>query len=97
MVLEALAAGVPVVTSDYQALPEVVGAGGLVVPEGDQDALVRAIVEALDPERNAQLTERARARHEEAYSPDVVRRKLARCYERAVSEERAGDASSASE
>lgn len=40
--LEAMARGCPVVCSDRGALPEVVGAGGLVVPGADRDAEVLA-------------------------------------------------------
>ncbi|WP_245958539.1 glycosyltransferase [Microbacterium bovistercoris] len=46
--IEAMAAGVPVVSSDAGALPDVVGGAGLVVPHGDASALARALVEAHD-------------------------------------------------
>jgi len=41
--VEAMAAGVPVVTSDAGALPEVVGDAGIVVPAGDAAALHDAL------------------------------------------------------
>ncbi|WP_205696654.1 glycosyltransferase family 4 protein [Conexibacter sp. SYSU D00693] len=46
---EAMAAGVPVVASDVDGLPEVVtdGVDGFLVPVGDVDALARRTVEAL--------------------------------------------------
>jgi glycosyltransferase involved in cell wall biosynthesis len=40
---EAMACGLPCVGSDSGAIPEVLGPGGLVVPEGDADALARAL------------------------------------------------------
>ncbi|WP_134772038.1 glycosyltransferase [Ornithinimicrobium flavum] len=43
VVVEAMAAGVPVVASDSGALPEVVGEAGLLVPEGDPVALGEAL------------------------------------------------------
>ncbi|WP_433265312.1 glycosyltransferase family 4 protein [Actinosynnema sp. CS-041913] len=46
-VVEAMAAGVPVVHSDAPALVEVGGGAGLVVPRGDQPALVRALRSVL--------------------------------------------------
>jgi glycosyltransferase involved in cell wall biosynthesis len=45
-VLEAMACGTPVVSSDAASLPEVVGEAGLLVPPADEDRLVAAI-EAL--------------------------------------------------
>ncbi|MEV1128811.1 glycosyltransferase [Agromyces sp. NPDC049794] len=44
--VEAMACGVPVVSSDAGALPEVVGGAGVVVPAGDAAALADALVEA---------------------------------------------------
>ncbi|HEY6867860.1 MAG TPA: glycosyltransferase family 1 protein, partial [Candidatus Eisenbacteria bacterium] len=46
-VLEAMACGTPVVTSDRSSLPEVVGEAGLMVDPGDVEALARAIAEVL--------------------------------------------------
>jgi len=45
---EAMACGVPVISTTGGALPEVVGDAGMLVPPGDADALERAIVELLD-------------------------------------------------
>ncbi|MFK5633428.1 MULTISPECIES: glycosyltransferase [unclassified Ornithinimicrobium] len=44
VVVEAMAAGVPVVASDSGSLPEVVGDAGLLVPEGDPRALGEALL-----------------------------------------------------
>ncbi|OLT21854.1 group 1 glycosyl transferase [Ornithinimicrobium sp. CNJ-824] len=44
VVVEAMAAGVPVVASDSGALPDVVGEAGLLVPEGDPAALGEALL-----------------------------------------------------
>jgi glycosyltransferase involved in cell wall biosynthesis/GT2 family glycosyltransferase len=44
--IEAMACGIPVVSSDAGALPDVVGGAGIVVPHGDADALAAALVEA---------------------------------------------------
>ena len=72
--LEALGSGVPVVVSDYFALPEVLGDGqaGRVVPQDDPDALAEAVIELLDPEVNAVARAAARARYASTYSPEVV-------------------------
>ena len=49
--VEAMAAGVPVVSSDAGALPDVVGGAGIVVPAGDADALAAALLDAAGPRR----------------------------------------------
>ncbi|GAA1346859.1 glycosyltransferase family 4 protein [Saccharothrix algeriensis] len=57
-VVEAMAAGVPVVHSDAPALVEVGGGAGLVVPRGDRAALVSALRSVLG---DRGVAERARA------------------------------------
>jgi glycosyltransferase involved in cell wall biosynthesis len=53
---EAMACGVPVISTTGGALPEVVGDAGIVVPPGDEKALERAIVSLLDnPEKRERL------------------------------------------
>lgn len=52
--VEAMACGVPVVSSDAGALPDVVGGAGIVVPAGDAVALAAALAEAGGP-RSAEL------------------------------------------
>ncbi|WP_286311123.1 glycosyltransferase [Agromyces mangrovi Wang et al. 2018] len=47
--VEAMACGVPVVSSDAGALPDVVGGAGIVVPAGDAGALAGALVDAAGP------------------------------------------------
>lgn len=61
--LEAMLAGVPVVTTDAGPLPEVVGDGAALVGPGDVDALADAIVRlATDEHARAELIRRGRAR-----------------------------------
>jgi len=45
---EAMACGVPVISTTGGALPEVVGDAGMLVPPGDSDALARTIIDLLD-------------------------------------------------
>lgn len=59
VVEEALARGVPAIVSDSGALPERLGAGGLVVRAGDVAALHDALAEVIsDPELRARLHQR---------------------------------------
>ena len=65
-VLEAMACGTPVVTSNRSALPEVAGDAGVLVDPYDTEAISQAIAELLDSqERREDLSRRGldRARH----------------------------------
>jgi glycosyltransferase involved in cell wall biosynthesis len=54
MLIEAFAAGVPVIGSDSGEIPNVIGDAGLVVPEADEDAWVEALGGLLaNPARRA--------------------------------------------
>lgn len=61
--LEAMVAGVPVVTTTAGSLPEVVGDGAATVPVGDVDALAAELHSLVtDGPRAAELVDRGRAR-----------------------------------
>ena len=62
-VQEALSSGLPVVTSDAGAMPELIGDAGIVVGAGDRTAFVDAVHRAIANEAlRADLVQRARAR-----------------------------------
>ncbi len=68
-VVEALAAGVPVVATEVGAVPETVGDAGIVVPPGDAAALARAVARLLsDPGARPERGRARAARHH----PDAV-------------------------
>jgi len=79
MLVEAMACGVPVVGSDSGEIPHVIGGAGVVVREGDADALKTALdALVLDAARRTELSALGlkRARTEFAL-PVVARRHLA--------------------
>ena len=84
--IEAMAGGVPVVSSDSGALPDVVGGAGLVVAEGDATALREALVEAATVRRD-ELRERGSARAA-ACSWDAVADDYLALYESVLHERR---------
>ena len=82
---EAMACGVPVVSTDGGALPEVVGDAGVQVPARDAGALADAVVDLLDdPERRARLGRRGRERVVEQFDWERAARETARTYRQAL-------------
>ena len=82
--LEGMASGVPVVAYDNSSLPEVVGDGGLLVADGDIEALLAAVRRVLDePALGAELRERGVARAS-TFTWDAVAEAYAALYERAA-------------
>ncbi|MEM9254526.1 MAG: glycosyltransferase family 4 protein [Pseudomonadota bacterium] len=78
---EAMACGVPLVSTDGGALKEVVGDAGVLVPVKDVDALVVAIDDLLrDPVRRHALSTRAKARIEQHFCWHVCARQMADYY-----------------
>lgn len=79
IVIEANAAGVPVIASDSGELPHTVAAtgGGVVVPEGDVDALRAALKElAAVPERRRALGDAGRSGVAEHFTHGAVAARL---------------------
>lgn len=63
VLIEAMACGVPVIGSDSGEIPHVIGDAGLIVPEGDSDALRRSLLQLLqDDELRRELSRRGRDR-----------------------------------
>lgn len=70
--LEAMAAGVPVVSSDAGSLPEILGPAAEIVPSGDRGALAEALARVLtDHQRADELVELGVARAA-SYSWDAM-------------------------
>ena len=82
---EGMACGVPLVSTDGGALPEVVGDAGVIVPAKSVDALVHAIDELLqNPERRNELGVRGRERILDKFCWDVCARQMVAYYEQVL-------------
>jgi glycosyltransferase involved in cell wall biosynthesis len=78
VVVEAMAAGLPVVATDVGAVREMVGDAGVVVPRGDVDALAAALGGLhRDPARRASLGAKARERVSRHYEASRQAERLA--------------------
>lgn len=86
VVLEAMAAGLPVVASDVIDLPWILGEGerGAVFPVGDDAALASALHRLLDTpaERRREMGRAAQALTRDRYSTDRMVQSTYACYER---------------
>jgi glycosyltransferase involved in cell wall biosynthesis len=56
--IEAMACGIPVVSTDAGAIPELVEGAGIIVPAGDAKALAMGLDELADPRRRAEVAQR---------------------------------------
>ena len=79
VLLEAVASHLPIVSSHQHGIADTArdGSEAILVAPGDPRALATAISTLLgDPEKAAELGERARRRYESEYSPDRFRARL---------------------
>jgi glycosyltransferase involved in cell wall biosynthesis len=83
---EAMASGVPCVSTQVGEAPRIVGDTGMIVPPRDPVALRQAWQElaALGPQARAELGRRARRRIEEHYSIEAVVAEYERIYRETV-------------
>ena len=82
--LEAMACGLPVITSDTSSLPEVIGEGGILLPPEEVDAWAEEIEKLFrDEGRRKELGKKGRARAGKYNWEECARRTLS-LYERVV-------------
>jgi glycosyltransferase involved in cell wall biosynthesis len=87
VLLEAMATGVPVVTTNVSGIPELVvdGMTGLLVPPDDPEATAAALLRVFtDRELAARLARAGQALVRERFDGDVLAGELAALFERGV-------------
>lgn len=73
VLVEAMASGVPVIGSSSGAIPDVIGTAGLIVPEGNCDALTNALQLLLDqPAERQRLAQAGRVHVLQHYTHDQI-------------------------
>jgi glycosyltransferase involved in cell wall biosynthesis len=86
VLVEAMSSGVPVVGSSSGEIPQVIGDGGLIYPEGDIPALAAALGRLdADPALRADLGRRGRARVLEHYTQAALARRYYEVYQSMLS------------
>jgi glycosyltransferase involved in cell wall biosynthesis len=76
--VDGLCMGLPIVASDSGGIPDIMGRGGLLVPEGDVHALSDALARLRDePELRAKLGAAGRERFREEFAIPAYARKIA--------------------
>ena len=87
VVLEAMAAGLPIVANAVGGVPEILeeGVTGLMVPAHAPEAMAKAMASVqANPELGARLGSAARQRAEADYTPEAYRRALVRFYQQTL-------------
>ncbi|MBK5970624.1 MULTISPECIES: glycosyltransferase family 4 protein [Thiorhodovibrio] len=85
-VLEAMSAGVPVLTSDISSLPEVAGSAGLLVNPENLDALAEGVFRVLDDEQWRAFAKPQGLRRASNYTWERCIRQTADLYRRILTE-----------
>lgn len=86
---EAMACGLPVISTDGGALPEVVGDAGIIVPKGDSEALAAAIIDLLDnPDKAAEVGKRGYERVHSQLTWENAAAKTVEAYRETIREHR---------
>ncbi|TNF33838.1 MAG: glycosyltransferase family 1 protein [Gammaproteobacteria bacterium] len=84
---EAMSCGVPLVSTNGGALPEVVGDAGIQVPVKDADAMAAAIAQLLDhPAKREQLGKAGRERIVREFNWALAARDMTRYYEKVIAD-----------
>jgi glycosyltransferase involved in cell wall biosynthesis len=87
VVLEAMAAGLPIAATAVGGIPEILedGLTGLTLPPRNPNAMAEAILRILtDPEMRLRLGAAARLRAESNFTPDLYKRSLVKFYEKTL-------------
>jgi glycosyltransferase involved in cell wall biosynthesis len=83
VIIEAHACQTPVIGSDSGAIPDVVGAGGLVVPERNPAALAAAMMQLKqNPSQRIEMGKAGRVQVEEHYTWEQVAKRMHNIYSR---------------
>jgi glycosyltransferase involved in cell wall biosynthesis len=84
---EAMACGVPVISTSGGALPEVVGNAGVIVPPANSDELAKAIISLLDnPDRANSLAQAGYKRVQDHFTWERAAEKTIEVYKEAISD-----------
>ena len=82
---EAMACGVPLITTSGGALPEVVGTAGIIVPPADSNALAKAIIQLLNsPDERVKYAKAGLERVNSVFSWSKAAKEVVEVYREAI-------------
>lgn len=80
VLVEAMASGLPVVSTNSGAIPEVLGEAGILVPPGDSRRLSEALGRLVDPKLRVRMGKIARKRAETYFDAQKIAKKMEEVY-----------------
>lgn len=79
-ILEAMAAGKPVIATDVGAIPEIIGEAGVLVEPENPEALARAIIDLLRDEQKMKMLQQKALSRAKKFSWEVAAKKVFETY-----------------
>jgi glycosyltransferase involved in cell wall biosynthesis len=88
VIVESMAAGLPVVSTDHAAIPETVsdGENGFLVPKKDPEAIAEKVIRLIeDPELRERMGKRSREIYREKFTEEIMVEKMSSVFHKVLS------------
>ena len=88
VIVESMAAGLPVISTDHAAIPETVsdGENGFLVPKKDPEAIAEKVIRLIeDPELRERMGKRSREIYREKFTEEIMVEKMSSVFHKVLS------------